>query len=374
MSLIRHSIVILAVTGLTAASCSRPERKPRLNVAPLGEHSVFQIGSASFAGSDSSMYLCGRSPSEPDQLQLVAVVEGRMTWTRPLGLLAGAGSCLDRDPRSGTLFVVGADTDGGVLLRCLSEDGEALWDSEVAGLTKNAVSVRAASDGGCVVGGTNNDIVFLAKFSSNGEQQWDRTSAHSGFAMTLGPRITETKDGAFLAIGTRLLPLNSDDKTGGEIYLEKVGFDGDLLWSFGSGAEPSQLNGGHDVVEKDNSDIVLVGWRGNPHAAAYLIGLDAQGQLMWRRTIGTKVVNDFPMRIASLSDGRLLVSAMRIASNSYYPYVFTTKENGAILKETTLLDSPYEYIAGIAAHGDTGVCLQQSSVGGSSKLLRVHGL
>ncbi len=255
------------------------------------------------------------------------------------------------------------------------------------------MSVYTTSDGGIFMTGyasaygeiaTN---LYVVRFASNGDTLWTRTMG--GQAWDYGFDGIETSDGGFLAVGstqsygtfvhdfyvvrfdsqgdtlwTRVIDGAGDDRNdealavaetpeggfaiagysyifGGyypNAYVIKLNADGDVLWTRivggGSGEKAEDI-----IVTNDNGLVVVGGGASYSVASSdmYIFKLDEDGDLLWTRTIGGSR-NDYAYAVAETADGRLVVAG---STNSY--------GEGA----TGFLEATDAYIVMFDSDGDT---------------------
>ncbi len=200
-----------------------------------------------------------------------------------------------------------------------------------------ATSTQSTSDGGFIVGGTSNANIWLVKLDSKGNVEWQKTygwggvfslrqTADGGYVVAAGPilrldasgnivwektysgysalSVEQTSDGGFITAGdTRTL-------TSGSGMLLRTNSSGDVIWQktflMNNGFPPSfwsvrQLSDGGFVAAGQTKSF------GNGDIDAWVLRLDAAGNLMWDKSYGG-LDSDLAFSIDMTSDGGFVVA------------------------------------------------------------------
>jgi len=214
-------------------------------------------------------------------------------------------------------------TDRDIYLVRIKNDGSVLWEKSYGArkaadtLHDAAYKVLAAKDGGYFITGSLNGYnsccgrIFLMKVSFKGDSLWTKT-----FERGIGSSITYTSDGNLAIAGTL------QEGTGNDLVLLKTDSDGKLLWKkvfIGTGYEY-----GSSLVEATDKGLVMVGVtnsKGNGRDDIYLLKTSSSGELVWDKTFGGTDV-DQGYALVPMTDGGLCFTGI---SNSGGSYIFLNR-------------------------------------------------
>ena len=154
------------------------------------------------------------------------------------------------------------------------------------------VSVSQTADGGYVLTGLTRSFgaggedVFLIRTDPSGSEVWAKTFGGSG--LDNGWSVLETPDGGFLIAGFT----DSFGAGGVDFYLIRTDSTGELLWEKTYGGEADDYawaiqpapEGGYVIAGQTDSF-------GAGDIDAYLIRIDADGEVLWTQTYGGKQVD-----------------------------------------------------------------------------------
>jgi hypothetical protein len=177
-------------------------------------------------------------------------------------------------------------TDGGYIffttkgLVKTASNGNETWSSDFNGINSDyrIYDGEQTSDGGYVCTGildtgllsTTNENVFLSKFNSNGNQQWEKTWDFGNQKDEYGYEVEQTVDGGYI-IGAYA---DSDP-----CKLIKTDSNGNEIWRYnfissddGGFSVNQTLDGGYIIANSDDSGKI------------FLIKIDSQGNSIWNTT------------------------------------------------------------------------------------------
>lgn len=176
--------------------------------------------------------------------------------------------------------------DGGdMLLVRVDQAGEVLWTSTFGtDAIDIAYSVKQTGEGGYIVSGVfqgfQHDTLTLLRIDPNGDLLW-QGDYPGPEGRSLGYAVRPCTDGGFVVCGTAGYALD-------DAYFVRTNAQGDLLWSRTidlGGAEMAlaieQLDDGGFAAMVQNSDV------GDPDGELYVLRLDAQGDTLWSHKIET---------------------------------------------------------------------------------------
>jgi hypothetical protein len=219
------------------------------------------------------------------------------------------------------------------------------WSHTYGGpLDEEGRAVLQTSDGGYVIAGTthlptNNgsSSAFLFKTDANGTLRWIKIYNDS-MNNTACYSMVNTSDGGYVLAGKSWPAGDNTSSTGEDVFLIKTGLDGDLLWQKCYGGPKNDA--GESIVQADDGGYAIFGYTesfGNGGKDAYLIKTDANGNLQWNETFGSKK-DDTGYYILKTEDGgyaltgKIMSDATRLESNRFV-YLIKTSANGTIQEE-----------------------------------------
>ena len=211
--------------------------------------------------------------------------------------------------------------DGGFLIRTTGSlliktdaSGNKEWEKMLQG---EIGDLYAAEDGGIIVAGTMNGMLWKTKLNHAGDVEWEKTVDNREYGAGLVVKIS--RDGGFFLSKRDVLPTPVS-------WISKVDAEGDILWERTFKAEAFGL--GQDMEEAPDGGFVLVllGDR-QKGTDVLLVRLDSNGNTEWERSLGLWSSFDIPHRIvarSTASGGYVIVGATR-ASGSGPTDIFVQK-------------------------------------------------
>ncbi|MBU7317062.1 hypothetical protein [Paenibacillus oleatilyticus] len=212
-------------------------------------------------------------------------------------------------------------------------------------------SVVQTSDGGYVfVGSTtvngNEDILF-AKTDASLALQW--AYALGGAAEETGAEVRQTSDGGYIIAGT------SNASGSKDIYLAKTDANGAIQWAKTYGGpgqeEAAAMEIGHD------GGYVIVGAKGDSQYTtdAFMLKVDASGNVQWSRTYGQVNLEDRFYGVSVTPDGGYVGAGYKTikqtipggTEQAMYGLMVKVSGSGATEFESTL--DKYSMLHGVAA-------------------------
>ena len=167
--------------------------------------------------------------------------------------------------------------------------------------------IKETTDCGFVIVGSTksteskNTDIWVAKFNSEGTQQWIREIG--GRDMEEGRSVVQTTDGGFVIAG------HTKSKGSGEwdMLILKLDAQGRLLWDKTFGG--SDWDKAFSIAQAADGGFVAVGFtysKGAGKADVWAIRLDAQGKLLWEKTFGGQE-SEFGYSVTSTIDGGFVI-------------------------------------------------------------------
>ncbi len=220
---------------------------------------------------------------------------------------------------------IGFDND--IALYRLSEQGEIVWEVRLENnFLEEGRDVVSTQDGGIAIAGTINDKpdVLIAKFDKDGNQSWTRTLGNSENE-EIANSLTELPDGSLVAAGIRI----QADGINGDIFLAKVGPEGDLIWERNLG-RTDYLDEARSIIPTLDGGFALAGYE-SPGLSfendVVLVKTDALGNTL-TNVIKGSVYHDLDEGCDLDPEDTGLKNWVVTAEGNGTTYYGTTNENG----------------------------------------------
>ena len=198
----------------------------------------------------------------------------------------------------------------------LDKDGTEQWFKSFGGNgIQEGNSVIETADGGFVITGATNNFgpgdydVYLFKISSKGGEEW--VCSFGGTGSEEGKSIVQTEDGGFIVVGYT----NSLGKGGDDVYVVKTDEIGHVVWQkhFGGSLDEEASS----VSQTDDGGYIITGYTnssGSGGKDVYLLRLNANGDMIWERTYGTKS-DEIGTSVIQCMDGGFAISGYSISTS-----------------------------------------------------------
>lgn len=252
----------------------------------------------------------------------------------------------------GNTLVNGVDMDAFVVK--VDGQGNLLWQKSIGGAGEdNAQSVRATSDGGCIMAGYNSEPngglitgnhgkrdCWIVKFDATGNIQWQKSLGGSMFEM--GNSIQLTPDGGYIVAG--MTGSNDGDVSGNhtsigsfaDFWVVKLTNAGAIQWQKCYGGNFNEIayciqlapDGGYLVTgsaESANNDATCNGGLTD----MWIIKISNTGVLEWQKSLGGNYFDE-GWGIMPLNDGGCLVAGYTCSKDvsGYHPSDGSTYPGG----------------------------------------------
>ncbi|MFA4872068.1 MAG: hypothetical protein WC610_03375 [Patescibacteria group bacterium] len=217
-------------------------------------------------------------------------------------------------------------------------NGNLLWQKTLGGINGDiASSVQQTSDNGYIVAGATysfgagNSDAYLIKTDSKGNLLWQKTFGGTG--EDWASSVQQTSDGGYIVAGlTQSFGAGSED-----VYLIKTDANGNLLWQKTLGGTNGDM--ASSVQQTPDNGYIIAGWTTSFGAGsydAYLIKTDANGNLLWEKTFGGTDW-DWANSVQQTSDHGYIVAGSTSSFGAGYGdvYLIKTDSNGNLLWEKT---------------------------------------
>ena len=181
---------------------------------------------------------------------------------------------------------------------CLGIDGSAEDQSH---------SMVQVADGGYVLAGNTSSFgaggrdVYVVKINKDGKLLWTKTIG--GPSDDNGRSIVQTPDGGFAIAGWT----NSFGAGGSDFYVVRLDANGGLLWTKTIGGSSTDL--GYEIINTSDGGFAIAGqtssFGGSPNDF-YVVKLDGSGNLQWDKRVGGNTA-DIGYSIVQAADGGFAV-------------------------------------------------------------------
>jgi hypothetical protein len=188
----------------------------------------------------------------------------------------------------------------------LDANGNLQWTKTIGGPdSEEGNSLIQTSDGGYAIAGYTKSFgagkadVYLVKLDADGNLQWTKTIG--GPKGEAGLSLTQTSDGGYAIAGyTKSFGAGEED-----VYVVKLDAHGNLQWTKTIGGPETEE--GNSLIQTSDGGYAIAGTTqsfGAGLSAAYLVKLDANGNLQWTKTISKPgITGEEGLSIIQTSDG-----------------------------------------------------------------------
>jgi hypothetical protein len=234
---------------------------------------------------------------------------GNLQWTKTIGGKDWDVGTSIIQTSDGGYAIAGYTTSFGaggadVYVVKLDAHGNLQWTKTIGGENDDrGSSLIQTSDGGYAIAGHTKSFgaeerdVYVVKLDANGNLQWTKTIG--GKDWDVGHSLIQTSDGGY-AIAGETESFGAGD---GNVYVVKLDANGNLQWTKTIGGENTEK--GRSLIQTSDGGYAIAGTTtsfGEGLSGAYLVKLDANGNLQWTKTIGGPEYED-GLSLIQTSDG-----------------------------------------------------------------------
>jgi hypothetical protein len=191
----------------------------------------------------------------------------------------------------------------------LDAHGNLQWTKTIGGPDREeANSLIQTSDGGYLIAGYTESFgagradVYVVKLDANGNLQWTKTIG--GPESETGKSLIQTSDGGYvIAGGTTSFGAGYAD-----VYVVKLDVNGNLQWTKTIGGKGWDV--GNSLIQSSDGGYAIAGYTSSFGAGgldAYVVKLDAHGNLQWTKTIGGPG-DEIGISLIQTSDGGYVIA------------------------------------------------------------------
>ena len=196
--------------------------------------------------------------------------------------------------------------------------------------------LETADKGLCIVGstssfGSGNDDLYVIKLDSNSNTEWSKTFDWGRKEYGLSAVITRDHGVAITGYCNK----NNFSDSGWDAFVLKLDAKGNVLWNKTIGG--TAQDDGRNIIENKLGELLIAGCTrsfGIGLYDVYINKLTPQGDLIWAKTYGT-VTDDIAYAITATNNG----FAFAGTSNGLKPFVTKCDSSGAVLWSKTIESS-----------------------------------
>jgi hypothetical protein len=247
----------------------------------------------------------------------------------------------------------GSDEDGLVIR--VDDAGNQVWSATLGGKRTDKLFSGVVDGDRLVVFGLSSSygsmgsLAWAAKLSSSGDVVWNKTYGQAAESALRGSVVYE--NGGYLAAGY----VDALGEGNYDFYLLQLNADGNVVWNKTLGGAESEK--AYSLCATDGG-YVLVGDKASTQTStdAWIVKVDGDGNLLWSRTIGGRE-SDSPAYVTSDSDGELLVCGFTFSAGAGQRDFWLTKlsPDGKVLFSVTAGDEAFQEAYTVIPAGDTFV-------------------
>lgn len=154
---------------------------------------------------------------------------------------------------------------------------------------------------------------WLVKLDASGNLKWQKTYGSSGF--DVANDFIQTNDGGFIIVGA------TDSKGQGydDVWIIKTDYQGNLLWDTTYGGSGTDI--ANKILKHNNNEFLIIGSttsKGKGKEDAWIFKIDAQGNLLWEKTIGGSNSDIANSGFYTTSGGCIICGATSSTGNGGY--------------------------------------------------------
>jgi hypothetical protein len=241
----------------------------------------------------------------------------------------------------------------------LDASGNLQWTKTIGGRDfEDGYSLIQTSDGGYAIAGDTYSFgagetdVYVVKLDASGNLQWTKTIGGRDFED--GYSLIQTADGGYAIAGSTI----SFGAGETDVYVVKLDANGNLQWTKTIGGP--YYDRGESLIQTSDGGYAIAGYTesfGAGLSDVYVVKLDANGNLLWTKTIGGKK-EDVGTSLIQTSDGGYVIagSTSSFGAGSGDVYVVKLDAKGNLQWTKTIGGKDFEF--------EDGYSLIQTSDGG----------
>jgi hypothetical protein len=246
---------------------------------------------------------------------------------------------------AGATYSFGAGGNDAWIMK-LDENGVVEWQKAYGGTGVEYPNyVLQTQDGGYIVSGYTSSFgtvgqdSWIMKIDKNGGVEWQK--AYGGTGRDYTSPVQQTLDGGYIVVGWTY----SFGNGGVDLWLFKLDENGDIVWQKTYGGTGNEY--GWFVQQTSDGGYIVVGETtssGAGNADAWVIKLDANGNVTWQKTYGG-TGDDYAYAIQQTQDLGYIVAAQTnsFGAGSSDVWIFKLDANGSVTWQKTYGGTGSEY-------------------------------
>jgi hypothetical protein len=290
---------------------------------------------------------------------------GNKLWDKTLGGSGYDFSYSVQETIDGDYVIAGSTASygaGGFDIWLIKTDsaGNKLWDKTFGGKgEERGYCFQETIEGDYVIVGSTNSFgaggydVWLVKTDYLGNEDWDITFGEA--KNDFGYFVQETIDGGYIIAGST----TSHGAGGADIWLVKVGYEGDVIWNSKIGGVEDDV--AFSVQPTSDGGYILAGWTssfGAGNSDAWLVKTNSAGGEVWNATFGG-AGEDWAVSAWPTPDGSYILAGGTdsFGGGGFYAWLIKTDNVGHELWNKTLGNADNDSIASVELASDGGYIL-----------------
>ncbi|MFK7808294.1 MAG: T9SS type A sorting domain-containing protein [Saprospiraceae bacterium] len=274
------------------------------------------------------------SPSDAYAIKIAA--DGDLEWARLYGGFDDEYGYAVAESDNGDYAIGGFTETAGagprnMLLIKTNNFGDTLWTKIYGGSSIDAATdMQQTIDGGYILSGNSfsfgagDSDMYVVRTDEDGNILWQKT--FGGELNDICHAIARTEDGGFILCGESQNFGEGDT----DIYLVKIDSNGNLQWSKTYGGEGKEA--GNSVSQTSDGGYIIAGYTrefGSGGEDFYLIRTNAQGEMLWAKTIGG-TEDDAAQSVKQAADGGYIITGYTRSFGAGFLdiYLVKTDSNG----------------------------------------------
>jgi len=292
---------------------------------------------------------------------------GRRIWEKGYGDLSTSANCVEETADGGFIAAgaihrcrEGAFECEDIYLFKTDAAGNLTWSSVLGGDDYDiGYAVLETRDGGYIVAGDGGGSAYLVKTDAFGQKVWEKS-----WGARVAKSVRQTPDDGYILAGVKTVATDTPFTTDLDLFLMKTDASGELEWerTFGGpyrdeyAAARETSDGGYILV---GATFVSLAER----TQACLIKTDAGGVKIWERTFGGPL-EDYGFAVDETMDGGFVVAGLGDShSDTVGGYLFRTDAQGNLLWEKSLGGTAVQTLRSVEETADGGVVAAGSTDG-----------
>lgn len=217
---------------------------------------------------------------------------GELEWDRTFEGFGYGGANFIRETGDGGFILTGSRNSDLSLIRT-DREGTMLWEKSYGDpeVSEGGSSLDITSDGGYILVGNVGSAVWLIRTDAEGNQLWDQNFTvigdpyHSGDS---GHAVVQTADGGYAVLATQYYYYYGPWSG---LWLIRTDSEGNQLWERTYGGE--LCNSGTLLHRERDGSLLMLGstWRPYGQYRSFLCSLDAEGDVIWSTSQGSRSTN-----------------------------------------------------------------------------------